>query len=98
MTLGPAPGQVTVTVLITFAGGTQISATLTFASIPSALADRLESLCKIIHDVRVNVFVNPLWDPLRDYVVHPLQEHELRAARDELASVVNAIEGLLRRS
>lgn len=96
--LGSTPGQVTVTVLITFAGGTQISATLTFASILSALADRLESLCKIIHDVRFNVFVNPLWDPLRDYVVHPLQEHELAAARDELASVIKAIEGLLRRS
>ena len=97
VTLGSMPGPVTVTVVITFAGGTQISATLTFAVIPSALAVRLESLCKIIHDVRVNVFVNPLWDPLRDYVVHPLQEHELTAARDELASVVKAIEGLLRR-
>ena len=96
--LGPAPGPVTVTVLITFAGGMQISATLTFASIPSALADRLERLCKIIHDVRVNVFVNPLWDPLRDFVVHPLHERELTAARDELASVVKAIEGLLRQS
>ena len=35
-------------------------------------------LCRLVSELRVNFFVDPLYDPLRDYIQHPLAKSELK--------------------
>lgn len=96
ITLGAAPIPVTVNVTVTLSDGYTVSDSLTFTPVDPQIATWLEHLCKLIHDVRVNLLVDPLWDPLRDFSVHPVERKELVATRGKLAETLAQVDSLLK--
>jgi hypothetical protein len=52
----------------------------------------------LIHLVRVNLFFNPLWDPLRDLVTQPVTPAELVGLYEIAQRLVDATEQALARA
>jgi len=67
-------GQPVVVTVKAIAAGYTVSSSAQWVGLGPLLAEWLEKLCKIIHDVRFNPFVDPLWDPLRDLIVRPVEQ------------------------
>ncbi len=75
--LGADSTPVIVTVVVTVEGVSQ-SLTLNYQP-DTAQSVRIKTLrCRVMRFLRVNLFVDPLWDPLRDYVVKPMTRTELQ--------------------
>ncbi len=96
VSLGSAPQQVTVSVTVTLTSGYQVSDTISFTPISARVAAWLEFVCKLIHEARANFFVDPLWDPLRDFGVHPVGVGELLVTRDKLIDLLGQVDGLIK--
>ncbi|MFD7901599.1 hypothetical protein ACFV4F_01655 [Kitasatospora sp. NPDC059722] len=83
------------TVTVTDAGGATSLVATPFPVLGAdpQLAQRMEKLCKIMEEAPSNWFVNPLWDPLRDLVVHP-NEPALQRTADVLIRLGEAVRNL----
>jgi len=94
VTMPDPPTQVRVTLTASVEG---ITSTDSIRLIPASheLAARLRLICQINSEVRVNMFVDPLWDPLRDLVTHPLDEQELNRVRQFASNLVDHTTALL---
>jgi hypothetical protein len=69
-----------VTVMVTAsAGGYTATGASTYQPLSAEMKATLGRLCEIVHDVKFNPFVDPLWDPLRDLVVHPIEQGDRMA-------------------
>jgi hypothetical protein len=105
---GPKP--VTVTVRVSNAVGPIAYGTLTFTPVTQELAKWAEYWCRLLNWVRTaarhrkavsgvregnEIFVDPLFDPLRGQVIHPRQWEGLRIAAQDLHSLVQAQQQLL---
>jgi hypothetical protein len=89
-----SPVQVAVTV--TAGGQTAFDSTPIFA-LPNATAFLLQKLCALRTIVHRNLFVDPLWDPLRDFVAKPISPAEKKhvaAFAQEITKLANEIERL----
>jgi hypothetical protein len=89
--------KVTITVTVTDGGGCTLSSTLTVSAVPEGFAKVIRLLCDIRKYTRVNFFVNPLWDPLRDFPVSAISEPALRESyrsAEELTQLMGRLVGL----
>jgi kumamolisin len=75
--LGATNAAVTIHVSVTIDGVTRTT-TLNYVPDTPQQVRYHNLLCRIRRLVQVNWRFNPLWDPLRDYVVHPYSPDELR--------------------
>jgi len=70
-----APGPVTVSVVVTVTEqnrNPELSAELSVPVITKQLALAIEFFCKTFMEARINLFIRPLWDPLRDLTFQPM--------------------------
>ena len=66
---------------------------------PSIVNPRiLHLLCEVLKYTHVNFFFNPLWDPLRDLVTHPLSLNDLREMNHLADELSHRTQSLLRES
>ncbi|MDP9248834.1 MAG: hypothetical protein M3O95_12220, partial [Candidatus Dormibacteraeota bacterium] len=80
-----APMSVSVT--ITDGGGCQYQASYSLRPIDAGLAGILELLCELRKYAQVNLFVNPLWDPLPDPWTMPTHARDIRALDSSLRTL-----------
>lgn len=73
--IAPSPSrQVQLALSVSDEDGFVGTASATFAPLTFQMASWLSFLCRLKYLVKVNLFVDPLWDPLRDLNVHPVTE------------------------
>jgi len=77
--------------------GCSFTDNFTFAPLDPDLASRLERFCRLRRFVHVNMFFNPLWDPLRDLVTKPLTDKEIKEMTTIIEHVGQLLEGARRR-
>jgi hypothetical protein len=68
---------VTLSVTVAF-DQAQLSASFTFTPTAASAGQLLVHLCNLLHEAQRNLFINPLWDPLRNLVVDPLSLADIR--------------------
>jgi hypothetical protein len=90
-------GQPVVVTVKAIAAGYTVSSSAQWVTLGPLLAEWLEELCKITHDVRFNPFVDPLWDPLRDLILRPIEQRDraaIRATAQALVSIGDAVRNI----
>jgi len=67
-----------------------------FTAITAHQANIVHLLCELRHLVHVNLFWDPLWDPLRDLLTTPISAEHLRRLHDAAQRIVEMTEQLSR--
>jgi hypothetical protein len=95
MPSAPANVTVSVVVTVTFANSqTDLSASRAVPVITTDIAFSMERFCKLFMEARINQFVRPLHDPLRDLVTRPIslgQARDLQTFSQRLSRLSTAL-------
>lgn len=83
ITAPAAPGPFDVDVGITTAHGCFAQSTHTFTVVSEEQSEWFKRLCELLKHIprQTPVRANPLWDPLRDLITHPLSQEEINAIK-----------------
>ena len=90
LTVPPNTQNISVSVSV-WIDGCNFTDTFTFTPLDPAIAMRIERFCRLRRYIHVNMFINALWDPLRDLVTRPLTNNEIQG----MTNIVEGISQLL---
>ncbi len=95
----PSSGTFVVNLVVRDSAGQEAASRLIVSPVSAQAAQVVEHLCKVIHDVKYNWFVEPLWDPIRERPVsatHIVREiARLRASLHRLEQIAERLPVLM---